>query len=420
MHAEIISIGDELTSGQRLDTNSQWLSQQLGLLGIRVMFHTTIADDMEANITAFRQASQRVDLVICTGGLGPTADDLTRQAIAEAMQLELVQDADAMEHIEQLFRRRGRPMAESNHIQSMFPKGSTVVPNPHGSAPGIDLTVQAQPGRSCRIFALPGVPAEMKEMWEQTVLRAIEAMLPESIQTIGHYRLKCFGVGESDLEQMLPDLVRRGRQPSVGITVSKATITLRISAAGESEEACRTSMQPTIDTIHECLGDLVFGVEDDELQHAVARALTARGETLCSIEWGTGGILAGWLSELEPAAGVYLGGHLLTSWQSLGSLMGCTVDPPRVDHDQAEMTIMAAVAARLFAESDYGLAIGPVVGAESDPDSRRIDIALAGPEFKIHHRVAYRSHPDIRQPRAAKQALEILRRHLLGIGEESR
>ena len=419
MHAEIISIGDELTSGQRLDTNSQWLSQQLGLLGIRVMFHTTIADDMDANITAFRQASQRVDLVICTGGLGPTADDLTRQAIAEAMQLELVQDTDAMEHIEQLFRRRGRAMPESNHLQSMFPKGSTVVPNPHGSAPGIDLTVQSQPARSCRIFALPGVPAEMKEMWEQTVLGAIEAMLPESSQTICHYRLKCFGVGESDLEQMLPDLVRRGRQPSVGITVSKATITLRISAAGESEEACRSTMQPTIETIHECLGDLVFGNEDDELQHAVARALAARGETLCSIEWGTGGILAGWLGELEPATGVYLGGHLLTSWQSLGALVGWTVDPQRVDQDQAEMTVMAAVAARLFAESDYALAVGPVVGAESDPDSRQIDIALAGPESKLHHRVAYRGHPDIRQPRAAKQALDVLRRHLLGMGEES-
>jgi nicotinamide-nucleotide amidase len=412
MDAEIISIGDELTSGQRLDTNSQWLSQQLGELGIRVLYHTTVADCLEANVEVFRLASERADLVICTGGLGPTADDLTRQALADAMQLELVQDAAAMQHIKQLFRRRGRPMPESNNIQSMFPAGSQVVPNPHGSAPGIDLAVQTHNDNNCRIIALPGVPAEMKEMWEQTVRPAIQAMLPDNNQMICHYRLKCFGVGESDLEQMLPDLVRRGRQPSVGITVSKATITLRISAAGENEDACRAIMQPTIETIHECLGELVFGVDNDELQHVVARSLAARGQTLCSIEWGTGGILAGWLAELEPHTGVFLGGHLLTSWQSLSSLIGWTVDPQQVEHDQAEMTAMAAAAARSFTGSDYVLAIGPVVGEQDEQDNRQIDIVLAGPDLQLQQRVAYRGHPDILQARAAKQALDILRKQL--------
>ena len=255
MLAEIISIGDELTSGQRLDTNSQWLSMRLGELGVRVMYHTTVADDLEANVNVFRAAIERADVVVATGGLGPTADDLTRDAIAAATNRQLVLDAAALAHIERLFSRRQRPMPERNRVQAMFPEGSRVIPNPEGSALGLILTVPREcrphgprneqlqesstlPGE-CRLFALPGVPAEMKRMWEETVAPAIRAMLPAP-RVICYRRIKCFGVGESDLEAMLPDLIRRGREPQVGITVSGATITLRIAAAGENPAACRS------------------------------------------------------------------------------------------------------------------------------------------------------------------------------------
>ena len=150
--AEIVAIGDELTSGQRLDTNSQWISQQLADLGIRVLLHTTVADDLETGIQVIRQALQRVNLVVCTGGLGPTADDLTRETIAQATDRPLQQDDDALAHIENLFRTRKRQMPARNTIQAMFPKGSLVVPNPHGSAPGIDLTINPEnsKGAYCR------------------------------------------------------------------------------------------------------------------------------------------------------------------------------------------------------------------------------------------------------------------------------
>ena len=146
MRAEIISIGDELTSGQRLDTNSQWLSQRLGELGIPVVFHTTVADDLDANIEVFRTAIGRADIVVSTGGLGPTADDLTRDAIAAAAGVELVEDAAAMEHIKNLFARRKREMPERNKLQALFPRGSQVIPNPEGTAPGIDFTIP-RPGK---------------------------------------------------------------------------------------------------------------------------------------------------------------------------------------------------------------------------------------------------------------------------------
>jgi len=418
MHAEIISIGDELTSGQRLDTNSQWLSQQLGQLGIRVMFHTTIADDMDANVTAFRQAIGRVDLVLSTGGLGPTADDLTRQAIAGAVDVPLVQDQQALEHIRSLFAIRKRPMPEQNIVQSMFPEGSRVVHNPHGSAPGIDLAVKTEDGQVARIIALPGVPAEMKEMWEQTVRAEIIAMIPGIPRVIMHEQLKCFGVGESDLEQMLPDLVRRGRQPSVGITVSRATITLRVAAEGTSEQACLEAMQPTIDTIHDCLGALVFGSGEDELQHAVGRLLERQGATLHVVEIGTRGLVNHWMGQLAGSMKGYRGGTVLAG-QVQGELLpgvpGTTVS--LAEESSAEDIKQLALSVRKSLDVDYVLVAGPIRPVETAADDVGMDLVVASSGGTEHQWAAYRGHPDIRQARAAKQALDFLRYQLIGAGE---
>ncbi len=291
MIAEIISIGDELSSGQRLDTNSQWLSLRLTDLGVRVVYHTTVADDLDANVRVFQAAIARADIVVSTGGLGPTADDLTREAIAAAAGVALELDEPSLIHIRSLFARHNREMPERNRLQAMFPVGARPIPNANGTAPGIDQTVARPDGGTARVFALPGVPAEMFEMYASWVAPAVAALRPEP-RVIQHRRIKCFGAGESQVEQMLPDLIRRGRQPSVGITVHAATITLRITAEGRTAEECQTSMLPTVHTIHECLGNLVFGEEDDELEDAVVRLLAERGLTLSTAEIGTAGTLA--------------------------------------------------------------------------------------------------------------------------------
>ena len=231
MIAEVVAIGDELTSGQRLDTNSQWLSQQLGDLGIQTLYHSTVGDDLDANARVFREAAERADLVISTGGLGPTADDLTRVAIARCFDRPLEFHAEVLETIRELFRRRGREMPERNRVQAEFPQGSTVVDNPQGSAPGFWLTLARPTLGDCHLVALPGVPAEMKEMWHQSLAPRLTQLLGADRQIIAHKTIHCFGAGESDVEQMLPDIVRRGRIPSVGITASRATITLRSDRA---------------------------------------------------------------------------------------------------------------------------------------------------------------------------------------------
>src|SRR4029078_6615987 len=250
-------------------------------------------------------------MVVATGGLGPTADDLTRYALAELSGMPLVQDDASLAHIKALFASRKREMPPTNIVQAQFPKGSRPIRNPHGSAPGIDIAVpralshqeialghQGINAKPVLIFALPGVPAEMKEMWAATVGPAIQEMLGIH-KVIAHYRIKRFGVGESDLESMLPDLIARNPYPLVGITVSQATITLRVTAEGAGAAAARAAMQPTIDTIHQCLGDLIFGYEDDELQHVVVRMLRERKQTLAVSEWATAGLISHWLAECD-------------------------------------------------------------------------------------------------------------------------
>jgi nicotinamide-nucleotide amidase len=418
MIAEIISIGDELTSGQRLDTNSQWLSQRLGEIGIPVVYHTTVADDLEANVRVFRQAVERADVVVATGGLGPTADDLTREALAKMAGVELVFEPSAMEHIRGLFARRQREMPERNMVQAMFPAGSRVIHNPHGTAPGIDLDVPPPLGRPSRVLALPGVPAEMQEMWEGT-LAGLLSGLTGAARVIRHRRIKCFGVGESDLEQMLPDLIRRGRTPSVGITVSEATITLRITAAGTSAEECQAAMEPTVATIRQCLGSLVYGEEDDELEHAVIRLLTANGKTLATAECGTTGLVSQWLASVA-GAGCYLVGLTLPTLGMPARLLGATADR-LVDHLPAsrEAASILATSCREQTDADYGLAISAFPAFDPHAtEPERVFFAIATRQSVVIRSSPFAGHPAILKQRAAKQALNLLRLELLGEGDK--
>jgi len=391
MRAEIISIGDELTTGQRLDTNSQWLAERLLEIGVPVAFHTTVGDQLADNGLVFHQACERADIIVATGGLGPTADDLTRHALAALAGVPLVQDDASLAHIKALFARRKREMPATNVIQAQFPQGSRPIFNPHGSAPGIDIAIPRAVGKPAHIFALPGVPAEMKEMWASTVAPAIQELLGVQ-RVITHHRIKCFGVGESDLEAMLPDIIARQRYPLVGITVHHATITLRITAEGETPAAARAAMQPTIDTIQQCLGDLIFGEEDDELQHVVIRLLRERNQTLAALEWGTTGLISSWLAECG-APDVFLGGHVRTS-----------------DFEWSE-----EAAERSAAAADHVLAVGPAPQADSTTtQAGSLPIVLNCRGKIIRRQISFGGHPEILRPRAAKQALNLLRLHLLG------
>ncbi|MCA9259796.1 MAG: CinA family nicotinamide mononucleotide deamidase-related protein [Planctomycetales bacterium] len=409
MRAEIMAIGDELTTGQRLDTNTQWLAERLCDCGIEPAFHTTIGDDLDDHVAALRTATDRADVVISTGGLGPTADDLTRQAMADAAGVALQRDAASLEHIRTLFAARGAVMAPRNELQADFPTGATPIANPHGTAPGVDMAFRRTDGGQCRMFALPGVPAEMFAMWTATVEPALLAMQSQPRVT-RHHRIKCFGVGESSLEAMLPDMIRRGRDPIVGITVSDASITLRITASGVDAAACEAIIAPTVAEIRSLLGDLIFGEEEDELEHATLRALDQAGLTLAVGEWGTAGLVNRWLASV-PSMGSYCGGVTVADRRQLLRLDRAAALGESAN-ESAQAALVLAQSARELSGADLGLGISAFPDDPDRPDAY-VAFALATPHGEHRYRGRTASHPAIRQARAGKQALNFVRRFLL-------
>jgi nicotinamide-nucleotide amidase len=414
LHAEVVAIGDEITSGQTLDTNSQWLSRRLEELGVRVLYHTTVGDELQPNVEVFQQAVERADVVVATGGLGPTADDLTREALAAAIGQPLLLDPEALAQIRALFARRKRPMPPQNEVQALLPQGSHRIDNPHGTAPGIAVEI-ARPGRrACWFFALPGVPAEMKEMWQASVAGRLRQAAPGR-RVVLRKNIKCFGAGESQIEAMLPDMIRRGRVPTVGITASQATIMLRIAAEGQSEEECEALIAPTAATIHECLGALVFGQGEDELQDVVLRQLAARKATLALAEYGTAGLVADWLGASAESQGQYLGGVVAAGTAALERLLEIPAD--WIDRHTAVSAPVAermADACRRRFGADYALAIGgfpPADPAAAEASSVHFAIAsAAGVQTKA---VPYAAHPALLRVLCGKHALNMLRLALL-------
>jgi len=429
MHAEIISVGTELTTGAMLDTNSQWLSLELGTIGIPVRFHTTVADNLDAMAGVLRAAAERSDLIVLTGGLGPTLDDLTRQALAALLGVELILDSKSLEFIQSIFARHMREMPERNRIQAYFPAGTEPIANPRGTAPGIWATIPraASPGR-CLFAALPGVPHEMKRMF----LKEVVPRLPGGDQVIQRARINCFGVGESKAEEMLGDLTARGRDPEVGITVHEATITLRIVAHGKSADECRTKIEATKAAIRERMGDQAFGEEDEELEHVVVRMLNERGSTFATAEIGTGGLLARRITEVAGHDRAYRGGVVAATQNVLAASLTDAVETAAASQtvgmsccgQQGETTpevhrstiIALAQKCRARLGADFAVLIGEFPAYDPEDASKeapKSQIALVGEGLSRVVDYTFLGDQTLNKSRATKIALNLLRLHFL-------
>jgi nicotinamide-nucleotide amidase len=411
MKTEILSIGSELTSGQNLDTNSQWLSQRLAEIGIAVGWHTTIADDLEDNVEAFRIAARRATVVIATGGLGPTQDDLTREALARVGGAELVLHQESLEQIRQMFARRNRTMPERNRVQAMFPAGAEPIPNERGTAPGIWMRVG-----ECLVVAMPGVPSEMHAMFEGHVKPRLVA-LGLGGGVLVQRKINCFGAGESAVEEKLLDLTRRGNVPEVGITVGDATISLRILARAATAAEAQAQIEPVERTIRERLGDLVFGVEEEDLQDAVVRMLIDKRRTLATAESVTAGLVAHRLGLVPGASQCFRGG--MVAYDNRVKVEMLAVPQALIDEQGVVSGPVAeamAVGCRTRFRTDVAVSTVGIAGPGGGSTDKPVGLVYAGLACEEHSASFAFSWIGSRyevQSRTAKMALNLVRLHLL-------
>jgi len=399
MRAEIISIGSELVSGQSLDTNSRWLSQELSDLGIVVAYHATLGDVLEDHIAVFRIACDRTGLVVVTGGLGPTQDDLTREALARCAGVPLVEDASSLAAIAAMFARRNRVMPERNRVQALLPHGAEPLPNRVGTAPGIWMRI----GETA-VACLPGVPSEMKIMFHEQVIPRLRREGWAS-EVIVHRKINLFGKGESDIEAQAMDLTVRGRVPEVGITAHEATISFRITASGATLLEAQAKIEPTARLIHERFGDLVLGEGTVDVAESMLAQLIRRNATLATAESCTGGLIAHWVTTMPGVSPYYLGGVVSYANEAKTELLG--VGRSLLEsHGAVSAEVAAAMAEgirnRLGATlglSTTGVA-GPTGGTPEKPvglvylglatangvQTRRLDVGSDQPRDIIQHR----------------------------------
>jgi nicotinamide-nucleotide amidase len=405
MKAEIIAIGSELVSGQSLDTNSQWLSRALGELGIPVHFHTSLGDDLAENIAVFRVAIKRADLILTSGGLGPTQDDLTREALAAVAGVGLVEDTGSLEAIQAMFARRNRVMSERNRVQALFPEGAEPIPNAIGTAPGIAMQVG-----KVWFACLPGVPNELKRMFDDQVVPRLRKSGLANRQIV-HRKINLFGKGESEIEALALDLTTRGRVPEVGITASEATISFRIMAEAESQDEANRLIEPTVALIYERFEDLIVGEGLEDVVDAMVKELARTGRSIATAESCTGGLVARIITSVPGVSRFYPGGLVTYSSEAKANLL----DVPRemLKTHGAVSPEVAAELARMVRErfrTDLGLAVTGVAGPTSDSPEHPVGLVYLGLATSVEVRtrkleLGPEQPRDIIQRRAAKQAI---------------
>jgi nicotinamide-nucleotide amidase len=426
MRSIILSVGDELVLGQTVDTNSAWMSQQLAAAGCEIVGHQTVADDQPAIEAAILDSARRCDFLIVSGGIGPTPDDLTRQALAAALGVELDLNEAWLERIRTMFRTRlGKEMPPMNAIQARVPRGATMIDNPNGTACGIDAVYQSGDLKNtCRIFVMPGVPKEMKGMFTASVLPVIAASGGGA--AIRSATLHTFGMGESAVAERLGELMKRGRNPSVGTTVANGIVSLRVNSRFGSVTEAQAKLDETVAACHVAVGDLIYGRDGQSLPAAVLALMkTDRNATVATAESCTGGLLAKMLTD-EPGSSA----HFKQGWVTYSNLskyerLGVPEDVINVYGAVSEPVVeKMAKAARRLAKADFALAISGVAGPDGGSATKPVGtvcicLAVADPADKQNSFCTTRTFhfPGDREmvrDRSAKMALTMLRSHLLG------
>ena len=413
--AEILTIGTEILLGDLVDTNSAYLGGRLAALGVSIYRHTTVGDNAERITAGLQEAASRADLVITTGGLGPTSDDLTNQCLGVAAGREMVEYPEARRHVDEMFRRFGREPTPSNYKQALFPQGSKLIPNPVGTAMGAMLDLDG-----ALVATFPGVPGEMRRMFEDT----LEPLIRERSEGAIISRTLWFtGLGESALAEQVQDLLDAS-DPTVAPLAGQGKVRLRITTRANTPEEAEKKITPVADDILSRLGDYYFGEDDETLENALGKLLTARGATLALAESCTGGLLAKRLTDGAGASAYFVEGLVTYSNESKEHLLGVPNDL-LVEHGAVSEPVAEAMAegVRRVAGTDYGLSVTGVAGPDGGSEEKPVGLVFVGisneegTEVERLDLSAWRRSREAIRERSANRAFDLLRHRILGHDE---
>jgi len=411
--AEIVSVGTEHLLGQIVDTNAQYLCTLLATLGIAVYYRSTVGDNVARVQEVFANALRRVDLVVSTGGLGPTDDDLTVAAVADLLGLPLERNEEAWAHVQEFFRRRNRPLTGQQTKQAMLPRGARMVPNTRGSAPGVIVEHEGK-----TLVFTPGVPREMKGMVEDYVVPYLRARGLAGGEVIQSRIIRIVGLGESLVEERLRDLMRASANPTIAPYAHTGECHVRITARG-TEPVVEPLLDQAERAVRERLGNAIYAVGDMTLEETVARLMARRGVTIAAAESCTGGLIAHRLTR-TPGASVYLAGGVI-AYSNAAKHRWLDVPDQLIERHgavSAEVARAMAEGVRSGAGTDLGVATtgvaGPAGGTEAKPVGL-VFLALAHKEGTEVRELRFGTEPGRAgiQYLAAQTALDMLRLHLL-------
>jgi nicotinamide-nucleotide amidase len=408
--AAIVSIGNELLNGRTIDTNAAYIAGRLRIISLPVVSVHSVPDEIDAIERALTLATDEADVVVVTGGLGPTDDDLTRQAFASFLGVELVLRPDLLEKISRFFDRRGIEMLARNAIQAHIPQGATAIENEMGTAPGVRAEKDGK-----LLFALPGVPTEMRHMLDTQVLPVLQPLV--SGQAIAVRRLRCFGAGESTIAEMIGDAMRRGRNPLVNCTVQTGVITLEVVATARDQAEAESMARQEENSLRASLGVLIYGVDDQTLAEVVGEGLVRRGKTLAVAESSTGGLLAKLITDIPGSSRYFTYGWVTYSNEAKSRELDVPAEMVE-EYGAVSEPVARAMArgARRKAGTDYAIAItgiaGPGGGTEQKPVGL-VYIAVDSQDGTDVSRYIFSFDRSSVRVRAAQTALNILRVKLI-------
>jgi nicotinamide-nucleotide amidase len=413
MGTEILTVGTELLLGQIVDTNASWISQRLAEAGIDVYYKTTVGDNWGRIEAAFRLAMGRADVVIVTGGLGPTEDDLTRDVLADVLGWPLQVDPGVLRHIEERFAKRKIPMAENNRKQALVPAGAEVLPNPRGTAPGLFVTINGR-----LIACMPGVPSEMKPMLAEQVIPRVRAALGIQGQIVSRV-LKTCGISESRVDQLIGDYFREMRDPTIGVLAHAGEIHIRLTCKGEEPAEIARKLDELEAKIRARLGHRIFGRDEERIEAVVGRLLRERQASLAVAESCTGGLLASRITDIPGSSDYFERGVVTYTDAAKEELLGVPPETIRA-HGVVSVEVARAMAEgiRQRSRTSVGLATTGIAGPTGGTPERPVGLVCVGLAWDggaVGREYRMLGDREMVKYRGAQMALEMLRRHLLGL-----